>query len=93
MEGDTVEMKLLGGLVELLVKAAPESHSECTVDESGKTVLCAEPLKAVCGCPKLASLFYNKPVRALTGESSTPNPCNACAANKMVNGKQSTITW
>jgi hypothetical protein len=52
-------------------------------DENGKSVLCVELLKALCGTLKAALLFWGFEI----------NPYDWCVANKMINGKQCTILW
>ena len=41
----------------------PELYNKCTMNEKGETVLYAEPLKAPCGGPMSALLFYRKPLK------------------------------
>ena len=93
MEGEKVVMKLRGALAELLVKTAPELYSKYTTDENGRTVLYVELLKALYGCLMSALLFYRKLLKDLTKLGFVVNPYDPCVANKMVAGKQMTVTW
>ena len=49
--------------------------------------------KALYGCLKSALLFYRKLVTEIVGQGFELNPYDPCVANKIVNGKQMTITW
>ena len=49
--------------------------------------------KAMYGCLQTARLFYDNIAAQLQSMGFTINRCDLCVANKMVNGKQCTVTW
>eukprot|EP00957_Ditylum_brightwellii_P097935 7458768-Ditylum_brightwellii.AAC.1 len=49
--------------------------------------------KALYGCLKSALLFYKRLVKDLIDQEFELNPYDPCVANKIVNGKQPTVTW
>ena len=63
------------------------------VHENGTPVLYLELLKALYGLLESSLLFYKKLVRDLEEIGFEINPYDPCVANKMVDGKQLTITW
>ena len=50
-------------------------------------------MKALCGASKAAQLFCKKLVADLRSMGFKVNPCDPCATNKMINGKQMTAAW
>lgn len=59
--------------------------------ERGQKVLCVEALKAICGMSASAASWHKK-FRADSEDTGFEfNPCDSCAANKMIRGKQQTI--
>jgi hypothetical protein len=87
-------MCLRGRLAELIVKRAPEIYIKYTyIGPENKPVLCVKLQKALCGCLHSALLFYLKLLKDLEDNGFELNPYDPCVANKMVNGKQFTITW
>jgi len=63
-----VLVKLRGEIAELMVRVAPETHSDFVTCEKGKPILCAELLKVLHGLLKLALKFYIKVVEDLKEE-------------------------
>ena len=92
-EGDVVHMKIRGEMVEMLVEMAPEIYKDFVVYEGNRPVLCVQALKALHGMLQSSLLFYKKWVNDIKNEGFELNPCDPCVANKMVNGKQLTLTW
>lgn len=89
-----VIMKMTGRLAELMVKTAPNIYRKYIIeDSSGKPILYVQLQKALYGMLKSALLFYRKLVTDLTDMGFQLNPYDPCVANKMVNGKQITISW
>ena len=61
--------------------------------ENKKNILYLRLLKALYGCVKVALLWYELLSTTLKDMGFVFNPYDECVANKMVNGKQCTITW
>jgi len=81
-----------GDSVDILCKIIPEWEKFVTI-EGGKKVLYLQLLKALYGCIKSALLWYELFVNTLQKVGFELNPYDACVANKMIEGKQCTISW
>ena len=92
-EGETVIMKVRGELANILVETSPELYKKYLVYEKGVPVLYLEILKALYGMLESSLLFYKKLVKDLKDEGFELNPYDPCVANKMIDGKQLTLTW
>ena len=92
-DGEAVHMKLRGDLAMILVELSPETCKDYLTHENGKPVLCVRIMKALHGMMQSSLLFYQKFVNDIKEIGFEINPCDPCAANKMVNGKQLTLTW
>lgn len=92
-EGEKVIMKIRGELALLLVKTNPELYEKFLVEENKQPVLYVEILKALYGLVDASLLFYKKLVKDLKNEGFVLNEYDPCVANKIVNGKQLTLTW
>jgi hypothetical protein len=91
---EEVFMCLRGRLAELMVKTAPEIYQKYIyVGSDNKPVLYVKLQKALYGCLRSALLFYLKLLKDLEDRVFKLNPCGPCVANKVINGKQFTITW
>jgi hypothetical protein len=90
---EVVHVKFEGEIAEMLVKLDPKLCRKYIKDENGKSVLCVELLKALCGTLKAALLFWKLLWTKLVAWGCKINPCDWCVANKMINGKQCTILW
>jgi hypothetical protein len=91
---EEVFMCIRGKLAELMVKTAPDIYRNYIyVGPDNKPVLYVKLQKALYGCLRSALLFYLKLLKDLEGNGFKLNPYDPCVANKMVNGKQFTITW
>ena len=91
---DEVFMIFRGIMAELMVAADPKLYRKyISYDNNGKAILYVRVKKALYGCLKSALLFYEKLVKDLGAYGFEINPYDPCVANKMVNGKQLTITW
>jgi hypothetical protein len=91
---EEVFMCLRGKLAELMVKTAPEIYRKYIyVGPDNKPVLYLKLQKALYGCLRSALLFYLKLLKDPEGNGFKLNPYDPCVANKMINGKQFTITW
>jgi hypothetical protein len=89
-------MLLHGKPAKLMVKVAPKICTEhVIINFKGKSVLCVcHPKNTLCGimkaaCPACCQCFVtNLKLIAFEG-----NPCDPCAANKIVEAKQLTVVW
>jgi hypothetical protein len=92
--GEEVFMCLRGRLAELMVKTVPEIYRKYIyVRSDNKPVLYVKLQKALYGCLRSALLLYKMLLKDLEDRGFVVNPYGPCVANKMVNGKQFTITW
>jgi hypothetical protein len=89
-----VFMCLRGPLAELMVKTAPEIYRKYVfVGPDNKSVRYVKLQKALYRCLRSALLFYLKLLGDFKANGFTLNHYDSCVANKIVNGKQFTITW
>ena len=59
----------------------------------GKRVLYLKVIHAIYGCIESALCWYNLYSDTLTNEGFITNPYDRYVSNKMIDGKQCTITW
>ena len=76
-----------------MVETSPETYKDYVVYENGTPVLYLVLVKALYGLLESSLLFYKKLVKDLEEIGFEINPYDPCVANKMVDGKQLTITW
>jgi hypothetical protein len=86
-------MKIRGPLVDMLVDIDKELYESYVVQENNDKVLYVELLKALYGTLQAALLFYKKLKNDLESIGFKLNPYDPCVANRVINGKQHTITW
>ncbi|KAG7340378.1 hypothetical protein IV203_023921 [Nitzschia inconspicua] len=94
-DGNRTIMKLEGSLVQILCKINP-TYTKYLINVRGQKVLYVHLIKALYGMLVSAMLFYKKLKQDLIEygfEINPYNPYNPCVVNKMVNGKQLTVTW
>ena len=91
-EGKTVIMRIRGRFVDILCEVNPEYKKYVTI-ENGKKVLYVKVLRAIYGCIESALQWYLLYRDTLEKEGFEINPYDCCVANKIINGKQCTITW
>ena len=82
-----VTMKIAGVLVESLIKKAPHTCKGFVALEHGKKVMHLNTLKATHGMPESTSLWHGKFKGDLEQIGFIFNACDACTANRSVNGK------
>ena len=93
-DSNKVLMRLHGKLTELMVEVAPKIYSKyVSVDSKGELVLYVHLLNVLYGIMKVALLYYEHFVCDITVIGFKLNPYDPCVANKIVHGKQLTITW
>ena len=91
-EGNRTVMKIRGALVDILCEMDPY-YKDFVVIEGNQKVLYVHVTKALYGLLVSAMLFYNKLIKDLTGYGFEVNPYDPCVVNKMVNGKQMTVSF
>jgi len=85
-------LRFKGEFVDIMCKVNPE-HKENIVYEKGKKVLYVRVVRALYGCIQSALLWYNLYSSTLRKMGFELNPYDKCVANKIINGKQCTMTW
>ena len=91
-DGDRIVMKIRGAMVDMLLEIDPE-HEHYVVWERGQKVLYVHILRAIYGMLMSGLLFYKKFRKAIEARGYEVNPYDPCVANKMINGKQHTVSW
>eukprot|EP00957_Ditylum_brightwellii_P200639 15295516-Ditylum_brightwellii.AAC.1 len=87
-------MLLKGKLAELMVQINTKLYLKyITTSSKGEPMLYVRTLKALYGLLQSALLFYCKMLSELEDYGFKVNPYDPCIANKMINGKQMTVTW
>ena len=89
----TIHMELEGTLAKLLVQCDPSSHCPYLTTEKENPVLYVEVVNALYGTLRVALLFWRKLTKKLVEWEFEVNPYGSCITNKMLHGKQCTITW
>jgi hypothetical protein len=90
---ETVHIKLVGKMAELLVLVDPKLYRKYVKIENGKPVLYAKLRKALYGTLKAALLFWKLLSKTLKNWGFTVNPYDPCVVNKQIEGTQCTILW
>ena len=91
-DGNRTIMRIRGPLVDILCEMDP-NYERYVVTERGKRVLYVHIIKALYGLMVSAMLFYNKLKADLLEYGFILNPYDPCVANKIVHGKQMTVSW
>ena len=91
--GECIMMKIQGPMVDMLCELDPMLYKPYVIYENGKKTLYVEVLKALYGMMQASLWFYKKFCKDLQQEGYKMNPYDPCVANKMINGKQHTVTW
>ena len=92
-DGSWVMMKIRGPLVDMLVELSPEIYRDFVCYKGKSKVLYVHILKTIYGMLKSTMLFYKKLKKDLESIGFEVNPYDPCVVNRMVNGKQHTVTW
>ena len=87
-----VLLKFKGRMADMLANVNDKYRSH-VVREDGKSVLYVKVIRAIYGCIESALQWYKLFSETLVGLGFTLNDYDKCIANKMVNGKQMTISW
>ena len=90
---EEVLMVLRGDLANMMALATPEVYRKyVAATPDGKPILYVKLCKALYGCLKSALLFYRTLWKDLHGRGFVINPYDTCVCNKIIRGKQMTIT-
>jgi hypothetical protein len=92
-KGQRVIMKIRGPLVDLLLEISSEVYSNYVIYESKSKVLYVQMNKALYGMMISSKLYYQKFTKDIESIGFKVNPYDPCVANRMINGKQHTVTW
>ena len=92
-DGARIIMKIRGPLVDILVQMNPLKYSKFVIQEGKHKVLYVQILRALYGMLQSALLYYKRFRKDIEAEGFKVNNYDPCVANKMVNGKQLTLTW
>eukprot|EP00978_Attheya_sp_CCMP212_P001665 scaffold3444_cov50-Attheya_sp.AAC.1 len=92
--GEKIVMKIKGVLVDMLVEMCPEIYQDYVVRTHRKDkILYVRMLKALYGMLVASLLYYKKFVKDIKSIGFILNPYDPCVANRMIEGKQHTVTW
>ena len=86
-------MKIEGNMIEFMVQEDPEKYRRHVCIKNGKEVLYVHILKTLYDCMRSGFLWYNLFLETLQSHGFKLNPYDSYVANKIMNGKQCTITW
>lgn len=87
-------IKLRGAIVDLLLTICPGVYDDFIVtDSKGRKILYTEALQAIYGMMKASILYYEKFTKDIMSIGFKLNPYDVCVANRIVDGKQHTLTW
>jgi hypothetical protein len=92
-KGQRVIMKIRGPLVDLLLEISSEIYSSFVVNEGKSKVLYVQMNKALYGMMISSKLYYQKFTKDIESIGFQVNPYDPCVANRIINGKQHTVTW
>ena len=92
-EGERTILKIRGKLVDMLIAIDPGTYAPYVSYERGDKILYCNVLKAIYGMLVSALLFYKKWKNDLIAKGYKLNPYDPCVANKIIDGKQHTVTW
>jgi hypothetical protein len=90
---EKVIIKIRGILVDMLIEINPEMYWSYIVYEGSHRVIYVRMLRALYGMIQSALLFYNKFRSDIETIGFKVNDYNTCVANRIIIGKQHTITW
>jgi hypothetical protein len=92
-KGERIIMKIRGLLVNMLTELSPETYEKYVVYEGNNKVLYVRMIKALYGMLQSSLLYYKKFRKDIESIGFKVNPYDPCVANRIVNGKQHTVTW
>jgi hypothetical protein len=92
-KGERIIMKIRGLLVNMLTELSPETYEKYVVYEGNNKVLYVMMIKALYCMLQSSLLYYKKFRKDIESIGFKVNPYDPCVANRIVNGKQHTVTW
>jgi len=91
---ERITMRIRGVMVDMLLEIDKERYAPYIIEEKGKQkTLYVIMLKALYGMLQSALWFYKRFRKDIEQIGFVINPYDPCVANRLVNGKQHTITW
>ena len=91
--GERIIMKIRGPLVDMLLELSYETYAPYVVYEDKNKILYVAMEKALYGMLQSSLLYYKKFRKDIESIGFVVNPYDPCVANRIVNGKQHTVTW
>ena len=91
-QGDRIIMKIRGAMIDMLLEI-DKDYKKFVAYENGQRVLYVHIQRAIYGMLMSGLLFYKKFRASIEKIGYEVNPYDPCVANKMINGKQHTISW
>ena len=92
-ENEKVTMKIRGRLIDMLLEIDFEKYSPFVYENEKERILYVVLKKALYGMLMASILYYKKFKKDIEGIGYNLNLYDMCVANKIVNGKQHTLTW
>jgi hypothetical protein len=93
LDGDKIIMKIRGQLVDILLELCPGVYDKYVIYVGLQKVLYVRMLKALYGMIIASILYYKKFRKDIEAIGFEVNPYDICVANRLVGGKQHTVTW
>ena len=91
-DGEKIIMKIRGSLVDILLEIDEEKYKDFIIYRGKEKLLYVKILKALYSMLMASILYYKKFRRDIEAIGYKVNPYDICVANKMINGKQHTLT-
>ena len=91
-DGNKTTMQMRGKVVDILCQIDP-LYKDYVIEEQGQSMVYVHITKAIYGLLVSAMLFYEKLATDLQKEGYIINPYNPCVANKIIDGRQHTVSW
>ncbi len=91
-QGDRIVMKIKGAMIDMLLDI-DQTYKDFITEEKGQRVLYVHILRAIYGMLMSGLLFYKKFRASIERIGYKINPYDPCVANKIIRGKQHTLTW
>jgi hypothetical protein len=92
-KGDKIIMKIRGQLADILLEICPGVYDKYVLKEGKQKVLYVRMLKALYGMLISSVLHCKKFRKDIETIGFEVNPYDICVANRMIKGKQQTVTW
>ena len=90
---ERIIMKICSRLIDILCKSCPGVYEDYMIIDGMDKLLYVSMKKALYGMMIALNLYYKKFRKDIEEIGLTLNPYDICVTNRMVDGKQHTITW